>query len=348
MMPFYIASRANGIIDVLPSKIIKSAKRVENIKTGRGYMDMVVQVGNHTDIANSENYILTKGRNGVELYGIVDTSESTASGEVSVYAEDIGLNLINNVAPAYSSSSAMTIEQYIMLFTRLFEIRVNEVATNKRTLAWDGESTIAQRLESIANNFDAELMFSVEAEKLDVVKLYVDIYKKRGQNIAKPLKVGKEIKNIVIDRSSKNVATAILATGKDGLTLSGATYDDGDVYLDQNTNVLLSRSAQNKWWGMWPRVLAGREILKRFAVDTASRNILLTQAVSKLYDIKDEVVKYKATINYLPDGFNVGDTCRIVSDDKKISINARLVELETEKTTGYAKAVFDEYAEDET
>lgn len=350
MIPFYFADRRNGIVGVVGRRQVASAKRTENIKTGRAYIEITLRYRPQhreklTEITKPGNYILTKGHSGPELYGIMTCTQLVAERTIEIYAEDIGLDIINQVAPAYSSEGPKSIVFYLSLFAPAFTIRANEVSNLTRTLEWDRDSTAAERLASIAASFGAEIAFGVDVKGLDVKSLYIDIYRRRGHSIAKPLRVGREIREIMIERAADKVATAILATGRDGLTLAGKNYDDGDIYLDVNTHVLISRAAEAEWSYQWVEPLSGKEILRLFEVDTESKDILLTQAVRKLNAIKKATKTYKVTANYLPEDLRLGDVTRITSSPDELTMEARLVELSVEKTTGRIEAEFDDIKE---
>lgn len=350
MIPFYFADRITGIVGAVGRASIVSAKRTEDIKTGRGYIEMIMQYKPKdrekvAGMTKPGNYILTKGLAGAEVYGIMTATQLVAAGRIEIYAEDIGMDIINQVAPAFVASSPKTIVEYIALFTRLFTIRVNEVAGLTRTLEWEGDSTVAERLTSIANSFDAELAFDAEIDGLEVTAIYLDIYKRRGRNVAKPLRIGREIKEVTIERAADKVATAILATGRDGLTLAGMTYDDGDIYLDVNTHAIISRTAEAEWSHQWVTPLSGNELLRLFEVDTASQKVLLSQAVQKLKTIRNATKTYKATVNYLPANLRLGDIVRIVSEADGFAAETRLVKLTIEKTTGRIEADLDDIKE---
>ena len=200
------------------------------------------------------NYVLREYNGKSEFYTIISTEQSVANRTVEIYCEDAGLDLLNETAWAYTATEAHNIAWYINKFSEDtgFEIGINEIPTLTRKLSWDGTSTAAERLTSIATQFDnAEVSYSFEVKSMKISKKYINIYKKRGTDNGVSFQYGKDISDITVTRSIENLATALEPTGgtpegeDDPITLSEYKYDDGDIYISGKR--LISRSATQKW-----------------------------------------------------------------------------------------------------
>ena len=121
------------------------------------------------------NYLLKKSDDERGFYTIIDIDTKTRT--VEVYAENAGLDLLNETATAYVNTTAHPIAYYIDKFAydSGWVIGINEISDRSRTLSWDGESSVTERLLSIATQFDAEIGFSFKIERMKVAKKLINI-----------------------------------------------------------------------------------------------------------------------------------------------------------------------------
>ena len=308
------------------------------------------------------NYILRKHDNKDEFFTIIDSEESTKDRSIFLYAEDAGLDLINEVYGDYEADEAYPIAHYINKYVNDsgFVIGINEISNRTRKLVFEGESTATQRLASIANSFDCDLSFSFEIKGLKLINKYINIHAKRGKNEGVQLRLNKEIDNIITKKSISNLATALLCTGgtpekgeeEDApdpvpITLAGYSYDDGEFYVDGRH--LKSRTALRKWsryvWQDEPNKQQGYEghIVKLFSYDTLSQQELCAHAVTELKKICDMEVNYEVDIAMLPEGAEVGDTVYIIDDEGDVYVETRILLLETSVANQTYKATLGEF-----
>ena len=200
------------------------------------------------------NYILRKNEEETEFYTIIESENDTKTQELYIYAEDAGLDLLNEIVGAYEADKAYPASFYIEKFSNDsgFEIGLNEISTLKRKLKWEGEQTATERIASVATQFDnAEISYDFVIEKLEVVHKRINIYKKRGKDVQSELRLNRDIDRIITKESISNLATALIPTGAipEGkevpVTIEGYKYDDGDFYVSGNR--LYSRKALEKW-----------------------------------------------------------------------------------------------------
>lgn len=300
------------------------------------------------------NYVLLSDGSESKLFTIIDSEKDTKRQEVYIYAEDGGMDLLNDVFGAYEADKAYPITHYINKYAAGagFQIGINEAASLTRKLIWDGEATAAERIASVATQFDGcEVSYSFDVEGLVVTKKYINIYKERGKDIGVPLRLNKEVDRIVTKKSIANLATALQCTGgtpenaEDPITLDGYKYDDGDFYVDGG--ILKSREALKRWnrylWKNEQSEQIGGHIVKPFSYDTTSQSTLCAHAITEMKKIRDIEVNYEADIIKLPDNTKVGDRVDIVDDEGELYLSTRILKLEVSRADQTCKATFGEF-----
>ena len=302
------------------------------------------------------NFILKQSADSseVEVYTIIDSTIDPIQKDASIYAEDAGLDLLNEVVGKYAADKAYNIAYYINKFAydSGFEIGINEVSNLTRKLSWDGEDTATKRLLSVATQFDnTEIGFGFKVENMAVTGKYINVYKKRGNDSGVTLTIGKEVSGFRIKSSIADLATAYRCTGgtpegsENPITLNGYKYDDGDFYVEGS--YVKSRKALEKWSRYQIKTEKNKNdvghIVKSFTYNTTSKSELCNRAVSSLKKICDEAVTYEVELLYLPDGVKVGDTVSIVDDDDNIYLTARLLKLEMSESNDTKEAELGDY-----
>lgn len=359
-MILYFADRAMRIIGqastMLPKGLLISDDfKAEDVDSGVKSFECDFVYKNRAKaekMAEPGSYLLRSSDDEAEFYTIIDSELDTGKSTIKIYAEDAGMDLLNEIVSAYSASGAMTIAQYTSIFTADsgFEIGVNEVSTYTRRLSWEGESTVTERLLSLATQFDAELSFSFAIDKLKVTHKYINFWAKRGKDAGAVLRVGKHISGMRITKSVANIATALYVIGgtptgaNEPITLQGYSYDDGDIYV--SGKYLMSRSALAKWSRYVNPDEQGTglgHIVKRYSYDTTSQTELCSHAVTQLKKISEMEVNYEADVVDLPEGVKVGDTVRVVDEKGKLFLEARILKMETSVTRDERKITLGNY-----
>ena len=332
-MIIYFADRAMNILGSastgLPKGLmITNDKKTEEISEGVAIFECNLDY----DFANSNkdekqevdvkklaavgNFILKQSADDgkAEVYTIIDSTIDPIQKDASIYAEDAGLDLLNEVVGTYTADKAYSIDHYINKFAydSGFEIGINEVSNLTRKLSWDGEATATERLLSVATQFDnAEIEFCFKVENMAVTGKYINVYKKRGNDSGVTLTIGKEVSGFRIKSSIADLATAYRCTGgtpegsENPITLDGYKYDDGDFHV--SGNYVMSRKALEKWSRYQIKTEKKENnvghIVKTFSYDTTSKSELCNRAVSSLKKVCDEAVTYEVELLYLPDRF---------------------------------------------
>jgi phage minor structural protein len=355
-MIVYFTDRRLNVLGLASSEIatgfaITDDKKTESIENGVVTFDVTIAYEQETketleSYCEAGNYLFRSTGGEAEFYTIIDEETDSADQTITLYCEDAGMDLLNGVAGAFKADAAHPIAWYFDQWLKGtgFTIGVNEISSLSRKLKWDGETTITERLASVANQFDnAEVSYSFEIDRLKVSKMYVNIFKKRGADKAVKLRMGREISNIKIKKSVADIATALKCTGgtpegkETPITLNGYKFDDGDFYVDGDN--LCCRSALKRWG----RLGTNQHIVKTYSYDTSSQSELCAHAVTKLKSIKDTAFSMSADIIRLPDGVGVGDRVIIVDDEGKTYVSTRLLTLEKSVLTGSVAATLGDY-----
>lgn len=296
------------------------------------------------------NYILRSNGKESELFTITEREIDTKKQEIYLYAEDDGLDLLNEVVGSYVADQTYPIDHYITKYAAGagFEIGINEAEGLTKKLSWDSESTASARIADIAAQFDGcEISYSFEVNGLNIVKKFINIYRERGKDYGIQLRLNNEIDSIITTESITNLATALQVTGgtpdnaEDRVTLLGYAYDDGDFYVDGT--VLKSRSAFEKWRRLIIGSQEGGHITKQYSCDATTQSVLCEKAIAELTKMREMEVNYEVDITNFPDNVNLGDRVYIVDDAGELYISARVLKLEESVVDQEHKATLGEY-----
>ena len=361
-MIIYFADRALNILGQasthLPDGLtIEDDEKIEDVDTGVASFSCCVSyskgdVINARHMAEAGNYILRKNEDETECYTIIEPEFDSEACKINIYAEDAGLDLLNVIAEPFKAHEAYPIAWYVNKWTKGsgFEIGVNEISNLSRKLTWEGETTVTERLASVATQFDhAEIAYDFEIKELKVVRKIINIYRRRGKDVDAQLRIGRHLKNIVVKESVANLATALRVTGgipedkEEPITLKGYTYDDGDFFVDSD-GVLKSRWAKERWLRFGQKKDSSDGYLTAvYSYDTLNQKTLCARAVTKLQSLCDKEVNYDAEVIELPTGVKIGDRVNIVDKNSELYVSARILVLKTSITNNTREATFGEY-----
>lgn len=363
-MIIYFADRKFNILGLASTELqngisITNDTKVEYIQSGVKTLALEIAftpenrltVQNFTEPAN---YILRSHEDENEFYTIIECEIDATEHTATLFCEDAGLDMINDVCRATTAPAiAQPISYYINLVAANsgFEIGHNEITDLKRALAWDSEDTAASRIQSVATQFDnAEISFSFTVTGLKVTGKYINVWKKRGEDRGVELRLNREVKNIVTSKSVANLATALYVTGGTTaagsvLTLRGYAYDDGDICSPKDDVYLYSRSANQKWTRKnWETDSGTGWLVKQYSYDTDSQATLCSHAIRQLKKLCDTEINY--TVDLADFGgatVNVGDTVYIIDTAGELFTSARVLELKTSVTSKIKTATLGDY-----
>jgi phage minor structural protein, N-terminal domain protein len=286
----------------------------QDLETGIGTYDFTVDKTGNSEIEKLEVgcYLIVKDGSKIRSFEVMRIEEDKDS--KTIYAEDAGLDLLGEQVPPYSADKSYPITHYIDEFTfdSGWEIGINEIpSTTIRKLEWQGTDTATKRLRQLVRRFDAEISYDFEFANGKITKKLINIHRKIGEDKKVRLEVGREVSNVKRTISIENLATTIVATGADGITLAGAEYNEGNIRSPKNSIYLIDYDAVERWKraGYTP---AGGGIVKRFESEAKTPQALMAEAVIKLKQWNHPEVTYDVPINMLPGEVNIGDTVIIV------------------------------------
>lgn len=365
-MILYFADRQLNILGHASTELpegltVVEDQKTEDIETGIAVFECKLPFNRDTrtmveECAAVGNYILRSHDQENEFYTIIDAEIDTKNQEVYIYAEDAGLDLLNEVCGPYEADAAYPIDHYINKFAydSGFEIGINEASGLTRKLSWDGNATATERIASVATQFGGyEISYSYQIYGLEITKKCINIFKERGQDNGVQLRLNKEVDRIITKRTIKNLATALECVGgtpegaDEAITLDGYKYDDGDFYVSGSR--LYSREALKKWsrynWTSEPNQLADNEghIVAQFYYDTDAQSTLFAHALTELKRINDIEENYEIELTELPEGTKVGDWVNIVDDEGNSYVSARILLLETSVADQRKQVTLGEY-----
>ncbi|WP_326830515.1 hypothetical protein [Streptococcus uberis] len=165
-------------------------------------------------------------------FSIVKFKENAKSKTISIIGDYFNLEMLSENCLAYENQPARTIVEHLTAMEFFpyanFEIGVNELATSKKSLKYEGEDVKYKRLISIINNFGGECEFEIKQKRNGQFdKLILNIY--RANDGVNYQGVGRNRRDfeITIDNSNDvsrtfdmtDIKTAIEPVGKDGLRL---------------------------------------------------------------------------------------------------------------------------------
>lgn len=367
-MILYFANRTMDILGRATTHlkngfVITDDKTTEEVETGiatfEGYIGFKKSNRKRCEgMTATGNYILCKDGEENKFYTIIDREIDSKKQEIYVYAEDAGLDLLNEIAGEFEATEAHTAEWYInkWIIDSGFEIGINEIPeSSTRKLKWESESTVTERLASIATQFGGyEISYSFDIKGMAITNKYVNIYAERGKNTEETLRLNKDVDRIIIKETVANLATALRCTGgtpensDTPITLKGYTYDDGDFYVGAD-GVLRSRTAVEKWsryvWNKEPNKLDGYSghIIRTYSYDTTSQATLCAHAITELKKICDTEINYEIDITKLPDNVKIGDRVNIVDKSGELYLSSRILKLETSVTNKTQTATIGEH-----
>lgn len=293
-------------------------------------------------MATLGNYVLYKDKLGKSVWmTIMEIEHDPLEGTHFIVGEDAGIDLINELVGPYKADKAYNIAFYINKFTfdSGFEIGINEIATLERKLEWESEEVTAlSRIISVANQFNnAEIDFSFEIIGTQVVKRYINIYKKRGSDKRVTLYVNKDINKIITKGSIYDLGTSIKATGGTPEGKDKPIDLRGYKYIDQTGRFVLGSDGVMRDTisiQLWSRLLSDENpnpssshVQRLKTYETTSQKVLCDNVVRELTKISQPSINYEVDIAILPNDIQIGDTIYLADESETLYLSARVLEL---------------------
>lgn len=363
-MIIYFADRKMDILgqastNLLNGITIKEDKKTEEIDVGVATFECRITYSKKTreiaeQLTEAGNYILRSNKDEKEFYTIINTEIDTKERDIYIYAEDAGMDLLNEILKSSDGDGVQrTCTEHVesAIYDSGFEIGINESEDSvKKFLEFD-EQTASERILDIMKNFECEVSYSFDIDRLAVTNKYINIYKKRGKDTGIQLREGREIDGISIKKSVENLATALLCTGSEDasgvkISLQDYKYDDGDFYVEGH--YLKSRKALARWSRYVNpdepnKIDNAGHIVQTFTYDTVDQKELCEQAIKELKKKCDIERNYEIEITHLPEDIKIGDIVNVVDEAGGLYLQSRLLKLEISIVDGTQTATLGDY-----
>ena len=294
-------------------------------------------------------------------FNIVTAIQNEDTIEVMAFATCF--ELLNEHARAYKAESAMTFVQYFNLFIQdqtTIKIKLNEVSSKKIKNEWTGNNdTELARLYSLASLFGAELEFiPVLNDDYTLNHLELNVYQQHsatvqgiGENRSDVrLRYGVNVETVKKTSDISELYTAIMATGKDGITIASQVIniydDDGNLlYTSPAGNASLYAPQARDRFPSNINQSSSKYIHYRWDTEYSTVNALSGAMLSKIKTLSVPKISYEVAGFY---ELNIGDTVVIEDDEYNptLYLSARVVEQEISFTEpSKNKTTFDNFTE---
>lgn len=286
-----------------------------------------------------------------EIYQIMTTEYDVASKTLEIYAESAGIELLNTRVSTYSSPYSQTINEVAQVFMPTgWTIYNDNIGNLVKTLNWDGDSTLTERLISIANYWNARFYFTFNVLNGEVTEKAIHFKKDSNTAVVEILKLHDEISNIRISKSIMDLATCLVPIGSapetEGgtvqlpINLKGYTYyytdEKGDFYqVDTATGYLINKTQQGRHKSTFDE---DGLIMRPYSFDTLSQQMLAGEARAALQKISYPQVTYNIEIDHLDKPVDIGDIVVVLAEEDDIHIKARITKLVTSYTMNRVNA----------
>lgn len=242
--------------------------------------------------------------------------------------EDLALELINGSATAFESTFNQYIDYYVTreLYQTGWEIGINEIGTDLKRKLELAEETPLSRLQTISKLFDCEMSFSIETKNLKVVKKYVNIHRKLGNDRTdKILYSGVDVISIRKSEDHRNLVTAMRDDnhGFDDLIVEGS---DG-FFTRLGESVVYDRIS-NAEYGLGNALNDRRYIYGSFSSTGSTDTDNYAQALALLKEKNHPEFNADVDVIFDSSDFEVGDYVTFVDEEYNppLRIKARILQ----------------------
>lgn len=346
---------------------------VEDVETGTSTFEVYVgfdeENRNIVRVYGQEaTYFVTTDQEGHgRLWSVIDDESDEEAMFHYFYGEDAGMDLINEMLPAWGSpGSAKPIVYYIerAAADSGFEIGINEIPNLTRTLEWDGEATGLNRLQSIFTQFDnAELQFrfDIDENTLELKHKYIDILKKRGNDTGIELRMNREVKNIRMKRSRANMFNAYRCYGatpegkENPITLNGYSLTTAQKEINPETgkarfvlsgNILKDTESNAKYSRYLNPYEQGEDegyYTGIYNSEATTQNALANETILQLKKTGYPEVNYEVDVIDAPRTLKAGDYVSIVNDKDELYLEGRILKTDRSRSNDTFEITLGDY-----
>lgn len=350
----YVADRAQSVLTVL-SHYYTDTQHLELTAGASTYTFTISKTEDGTEYLTTGNRLLFVDDKGKPWAFTILTAKATHN-SIVVTAEDVGIEFINKMMPAWPSDGQHSFEYY---FNKIradtdWELGINEIADLSRTLTYTGRDTGLGRLLSVLNGFDdAEVQFEIKTSQLKVTNWVVNVYKKIGADKTNQVQMvySNEINDITREESRTAFVTKLSGVGsviegtdptavQENVSFADIEYDDGDFYSPKGDEFIYARTANQVFNP------DGHYVEDYYDYDTDNKQELFNRTLSQLKTRSEPAVNYSVDVVKLDSSLEIGDYVAMIDHKFKPAqyLQARILSLDKsyrEKTQN--KATFGNY-----
>lgn len=291
------------------------------------------------------NYVVLQDDNGKNwVFTILDYEENQYT--KTVYAEDVGIELLNKNCDIWKSEGPHSFEWYFnkIVDSTPWKLGVNQLAGLERTLTYEGRDTGLGRLLSILTAFDhAECKMGVSFTANRPCDFVVNVYKTIGADRSDvQIVYNHELNDITKKESRAQFVTALCGVGGTVTPPEGqetAEQENVDFAdLEYNKDGLVTTKGD--------KFLRAVDANKRFnpgqtsyiesyyMYDTQSASELLNRTITQLKTYSEPQYTYTADVKVIDSTLEIGDMVTIIDHDYNpaLYLSARVAKLEKSYT----------------
>lgn len=291
------------------------------------------------------NYVVLQDDNGKNwVFTILDYEENQYT--KTVYAEDVGIELLNKNCDIWKSEGPHSFEWYFnkIVDSTPWKLGVNQLAGLERTLTYEGRDTGLGRLLSILTAFDhAECKMDVSFTANRPCEFVVNVYKTIGADRSDvQIVYNHELNDITKKESRAQFVTALCGVGgtvtppegqetaeQENIDFADLEYNKDGLVTTKGDKFLRAVDA-NK------RFNPGQTsyIESYYTYDTQSASELLNRTITQLKTYSEPQYTYTADVKVIDSTLEIGDTVTIIDHDYNpaLYLSARVAKLEKSYT----------------
>ena len=343
-MQLYVLNRARETLETTAG--VYDDKHTLTLDAGSStYEFTIAKTDPASQCMDTGNYIVLQDDNGKNwVFTILDYEENQYT--KTVYAEDVGIELLNKNCDIWKSEGPHSFEWYFNKVTdgTPWKLGVNQLAGLERTLTYEGRDTGLGRLLSILTAFDhAECKMDVSFTANRPCEFVFNVYKAIGADRSDvQIVYNHELNDITKKESRAQFVTALCGVGGTVTPPEGQETTEQEnvdfADLEYNKDGLVTTKGD--------KFLRAVDANKRFnpgqtsyiesyyTYDTQSASELLNRTITQLKTYSEPQYTYTADVKVIDSTLEIGDTVTIIDHDYNpaLYLSARVAKLEKSYT----------------
>ncbi|WP_203625626.1 phage tail spike protein [Lacticaseibacillus mingshuiensis] len=308
-----------------------------NIYFAKGDLDDAIAMV----VGDGGNYILYQDDRGIGHFMTIQNTQVDNTGcSINFQADDAGDDLKNEIVGEYAANKAMTFAQYFSTFCADsgWEIGLNEIPANTRTLEFTSEQSSYDRMLEVANDFGVSLYYTFTIEGMTVTNRYLNVVNELGSTTGITLRQGTDISQIVSETSTANLHTSIKAYGAtpDGashpINLAGYKWTDSTGQFALGSDGVLRDTIAIRTWSRLrsntnPTPESSHlQMVKTY--ESTTQATLLQSALADLKQYNHPAVNYTVAMVRVPSELSKGDVVNVEDEAQNLYLSATVLEVD--------------------